>query len=48
MAIDNKGRDEKLQYDINKEARIIYSSKVDKYKYLAGQKVLLFNQSQMI
>ena len=37
MTIDDKIRDEKLQYDINKKASIIsalFSGKIDKYEYL--------------
>ena len=39
MATDDKIRDEKRQYDINKEAAKILalsSGKIDKYEYLAG------------
>ena len=39
MATDDKIRDEKRQYDINKEAAKISalsSGKIDKYEYLAG------------
>ena len=44
MAIDGKIRDEKLQYDINREeARIstISSGKIDKYEYLLVKKYYL-------
>ena len=39
-------RDEKLQYDINREAaKIALSpSKIDKYEYLTGEKMLPSNQ----
>ena len=50
MTID-KLRDEKLQYNINREATIISalsSSKTDKYEYLTGEKILPSNQSQII
>ena len=51
MAIDNKIRDEKLQYDINrKTAKIspLSSSKTDEYKYLTGQQILPFDKSRII
>ena len=50
MTID-KLRDEKLQYNINREATIISalsSSKTDKYEYLTGEEILPSNQSQII
>ena len=43
MAIDNKIRDEKLQYDINREAArvpVLSSGKTDKYEYLTGGEIL--------
>ena len=41
--------DEKLQYDINREAAKISlsSSKIDKYEYLTGEEILPFNQQQI-
>ena len=42
---------EKLQYDINREAAKIsaFSSvKVDKYEYLTGEEILPSNQQQVI
>ena len=51
MAIDSKIGDEKLQYDIDREAAKISalsSGKIDKCKYLTGQKVLCSNQRQVI
>ena len=51
MAIDDKIRDEKLQYDINKEAAKIsalFSGKIDKYEYLAGDEIVPSNQRQII
>ena len=39
MTIDDKVKDEKLQYDINREpAKIsaLSSGKIDKYEYLTG------------
>ena len=43
MIIDDKIRNEKLQYDINREAAKIsalLSGKIDKYKYLTGKQML--------
>ena len=51
MTIENNIRDEKLQYDINRDAAKIptlLSSKIDKYEYLTGEEILRFNQSQSI
>ena len=51
MAIDSKIGNEKLQYDIDREAAKISalsSGKIDKCKYLTGQKVLCSNQRQVI
>ena len=47
MTIDNKIRDEKLQYDINRGAAKISafsSGKIDKYKYLTGEEIFPSNQ----
>ena len=46
MTIDGKNRDEKLQYDLNREAAKISSlssGKIDKYEYLTGERILLSN-----
>ena len=51
MIIDDKIRDEKLQYDINREAAKISalsSGKIDKYEHLTGKEILPFNQRQII
>ena len=51
MTIDDKIGDEKLQYDINREAAKISalsSGKIDKYEYLTGEEVLCSNQKQII
>ena len=51
MTINDKIRDEKLQYDINKEAAKISalsSGKIDKYEYLIDEEVLLSDQSIII
>ena len=47
MTIDDKLRDEKFQYDINREARktsTLSSEKIDKYEYLRGEKIVPSNQ----
>ena len=47
MTIEDKIRDEKLQYDINREAAKISalpSGKIDKYEYLTGEEILRSNQ----
>ena len=51
MTIDDKIRDEQLQYDINREAAKISalsSGKIDKYKYLSDEERVSFNQRQII
>ena len=51
MIIDDQIRDEKLQYDINREvAKIsaLSSGKIDKYEYLTGEEILPSNQQQKI
>ena len=51
MAIDDQIKDEKLQYDINREAAKISalsSGKIDKYEYLTGEEILPSNQQQII
>ena len=51
MTIDDQIRDEKLQYDINREAAKIFalsSNKLNKYEYLTSQQILPSNQKQMI
>ena len=43
MTIDDNIRDEKLQYDINREAAKILdlsSGKIDKNQYLTGEEIL--------
>ena len=50
MAINNQIRNEKLQYDLNKEAAKIIawsSGKIHKYEYLTGEDILLSNQQQI-
>ena len=51
MAIDDKIRNEKLQYDINREAAKISalsSGRFDKYEYLTSKEILPSNQRQVI
>ena len=51
MAIYDKIRDEKLQYNINREAAKIsafLSGKIDKYEYLTGEEIVSSNRSQII
>ena len=51
MSLKNQIRDEKLQYDINREAAKISalsSGKTGKYEYLTGKEILLSNQQQTI
>ena len=50
MTIDDQIRDEKLRYDINKEAAKISalsSGKLHKYEYLTGKDILPSNQQQL-
>ena len=50
MTIDDKTRDEILQYDTNRKAAKISdlsSRKIDKYEYLAGGEILPSNQRQI-
>ena len=47
MTIDNQINDEKLQYDISREAAKISalsSGKINKYEYLTGEDILPFNE----
>ena len=51
MTIEDRIKDEKLQYDINREAAKISASssgKLDKYEYLTGEEILPSNQQQII
>ena len=50
MTIQDQIKDEKLQYDINREAAKISalsSDKIDKYEYLTGEEILPSNQQQI-
>ena len=51
MIIEDQIKDQKLQYDINREAAKISalpSGKIDKYEYLTGAEILPSNQQQII
>ena len=50
MTINDQIKDEKLQYDINKEAKIfaLSSGKLHKYEYLTGEDILPSTQQQII
>ena len=50
MTIDDEIRDEKLQYDINREVEKIsaLSGKIYKYEYLTDEEILSFNQRQIV
>ena len=50
MTIEDQIRDEKLQYDINREAAKISalsSGKTDKYEYLTGEEILPSTQQHI-
>ena len=50
MTIEDQIKDEKLQYDTNREAAKISglsSGKLDKYKYLTGEEILPSNEQQI-
>ena len=49
MTITDRIREEKLQYDINREVvklSALSSGKIDKYEYLACEEILPFNQQK--
>ena len=51
MTIDDKSRDEKLHYDINREpAKVsaLSSGKIDKFEYLKGEKTLPSDKTRSI
>ena len=51
MTIDDKIKDEKLQYNINREAAKIsalWSGKIDKYEYLTCEEILPSDQSRIV
>ena len=46
MTIEDQIRDEKLQYDINREAAkisVLSSGRIDEYEYLTGEEILPSN-----
>ena len=51
MTIDDKIREEKMQYHINREAAkvsVLSSRKIDKYGYLTGEELLPSDQRRVI
>ena len=51
MRINGQIRDEKLQYDINREAAKISalsSGKIHRYEYITGEDILPSNQQQIM
>ena len=51
MTIDDQIRDEKLQYDINREAAkisVLASGKIHKYEYITGEDIIPSNQQQIL
>ena len=51
MTINDKIKDKKVQYGINREeAKVLAlsSGKIDKYEYLTGEKILPSDQSRII
>ena len=50
MTLDDKTRDEKLQYDVNREAAKISAlslGKIDDYEYLTGEEILPSDQGRI-
>ena len=51
MTIEDQIRDEKIQYDVNREATKISalsSGKINKYEYLTGEEIMPSTEQQMI
>ena len=51
MTINDQIRDEKLQYDINREAAkisVLSSGRIHKYEYFTGEDILPSNEKQII
>ena len=51
MTLEDQIRDEKLQYDINREAAktsALSSAEIDKYEYLTGEEIFPSKQQQII
>ena len=51
MTIEDKFRDKKLQYDINREPAkmsALSPGKIDRYEYVTGEEIFPSNQRQII
>ena len=51
MSISDEIKDEKLRFDINREAvkiSALSSGKIDKYEYLTGEEILPSDQSRIL
>ena len=51
MTIDDQINDERIQYDVNREAAkmsALSSGKINKYEYLTDEEILPSNQKQII
>ena len=51
MTVNDKIRDDKLQYDINREATrmsALSSGRIHKYEYFTGEDILPSNEKQII
>ena len=51
MTINDKIRDEKIQYDINREAAIkiaLSSGKIEKYEYITSEEIIPSEQIKII
>ena len=51
MTLEHQIRNEKLQYDINRETAkisVLSSGKINKYEYLTGEEIFPSNQPQII
>ena len=51
MIIDDQKKDEKIQYDIDRETAkisVLSSGKIDKYEYLTYEEILPSNQKQIV
>ena len=51
MTIDDKDKDEKLQYNTDREAAkilVLLSDKINKYEYLTDEEILLADKSRII
>ena len=51
MTVNEKIKDKKLQYDINREAAKVSglsAGKIDEHEYLTDEEILLYDQSKII